>query len=56
MTFEFFRISRTNLTSVEYLKRHFLNHPAYFSGTAHLKIDRPAVLGAEINTLLTALA
>ena len=30
MTFEFFRISKTNLTSVECLKRHFLNHPACF--------------------------
>ena len=31
MTFDFSRISRTNLeTSVEYLQRHFLNHPACF--------------------------
>ena len=31
MTFEFSRISKTNLeTSVEYLQRLFLNHPAYF--------------------------
>ena len=28
MTFEFFRISQTNLNSVEYLKIHFLKHPA----------------------------
>ena len=30
MSFEFSRISKANLTSVEYLKRHFLNHPACF--------------------------
>ena len=26
MTFDFSRISKTNLTSVEYLKKHFINH------------------------------
>ena len=30
MNFEFSRISKTNLTSVKYSKRHFLNHPACF--------------------------
>ena len=31
MTFEFSIVSKTNLgTSVEYLQRHFLNHPAWF--------------------------
>ena len=30
MTFEFSRIFKTNLTSVKYLKRHFLSHPACF--------------------------
>ena len=31
MTFSFFRISEINLeTSVEYLLRHFINHPACF--------------------------
>ena len=31
MNFDFSRISKTNLeTSVEYLQRHFLNHPACF--------------------------
>ena len=30
LTFEFCRISKTNLTSVEYLKKHFLNHHACF--------------------------
>ena len=30
MIFESFRISKTNLNSVEYLKRHFLNHLACF--------------------------
>ena len=30
MTFEFSRISKTSLTSVKYLKRHFLNHHACF--------------------------
>ena len=30
MTFEFSRISKTSLTSVEYLKRHFLNRHACF--------------------------
>ena len=30
MNFEFSRIFKTNLTSVKYLKRHFLNHPACF--------------------------
>ena len=39
MTFEFFRISKTNLISVEYLKRHFLNHPACFFCSRPL-IDR----------------
>ena len=39
MTFEFSRISKTNLTSVEYLKRHFLNHPTCFFWNRPL-IDR----------------
>ena len=30
MTFKFSRISKANLTSKMYLKRHFLNHPACF--------------------------
>ena len=30
ITFEFSRISKTKLTSREYLKRYFLNHPACF--------------------------
>ena len=30
MTFEFSRISRTNLTPAEYLKRYFLNHHVCF--------------------------
>ena len=36
MSFEFSRIYKTNLTSVENLKRHFLNnHACCFSGTDH---------------------
>ena len=52
MTFEISRISKTNLTSVECLKRHFLNHHAYFylEQTTDRQIDL-YVLGAEIYTL-----
>ena len=39
MTFKFSTISKTNLTSVEYLKRHFLKHPACFFWNTPL-IDR----------------
>ena len=39
MAFEFSRISKTNLTSVEYLKRHFVNHSACFFWNTPL-IDR----------------
>ena len=52
-TFEFSRISKTNLSSVEYLKIHFLNHLACFFWNRPL-IDR-SVLGAEIYTLPTSL-
>ena len=48
MTFKFSRISKRNLvTSVEYLQRHFLNHPACFFSWNRPKIDRPSVLGAK---------
>ena len=46
MTFEFSRISKTNLTSVDYLKRHFV-----FFWKRPLIVDIPSVLGAEIYTL-----
>ena len=39
MTLEFSRIPKTNLTSVEYLKRHFLNHLVCFFWNRPL-IDR----------------
>ena len=53
-TFEFSIISKTNLSSVEYLKLHFLNHLACFFWNRPL-IDI-SVLGAEIYTLPTALS
>ena len=52
MTFEISRISKTNLTSVKCLKRHFLDHHAYFY--LEQTTDRQIglyVLGAEIYTL-----
>ena len=39
MTFEFSKISKTKLTSVEYSERHFLNHPGWFFWN-NLVIDR----------------
>ena len=50
MTFDFSRISKINPeTSVEYLQRHFLNHPAcFFSRTDHWCTYRLFILGAEI--------
>ena len=41
VNFDFLRISKANLeTSVEYLQRHFLNHPARFFFWNRSLIDR----------------
>ena len=57
MNFNFPRISKTNLeTSVKYLQRHFLNHPAFFflKQTNDRQIDL-LFLGTEISAHCNAL-